>query len=201
MIAMIDYDAGNVASVSNALERLGIEHVITADHDVLDQARGVIFPGVGHAEAAMRSLIDKGLDQWLLQATKPVLGICVGLQLMFESSEESTIPTLGIFPGRLHKFDNTMMKVPHMGWNTFKEVKRHPLLIGLDASDYHYFVHSYYPPLGDVTLASCEYGVEFTAVAAHGNFMGIQYHPEKSGSAGATLLRNFCDIVYQPIAI
>jgi glutamine amidotransferase len=201
MIAMIDYDAGNVASVSNALTRLGVEHVITADHDVLDQSRGVIFPGVGHAEAAMRSLINKGLDQWLLQATKPVLGICVGLQLMFESSEESIIPTLGIFPGRLHKFDNTMMKVPHMGWNTFKEVKRHPLLISLDASDYHYFVHSYYPPLGGMTLASCEYGVEFTAVAAHGNFMGIQYHPEKSGSAGATLLRNFCDIVYQPIAI
>jgi len=201
MIAMIDYDAGNVASVSNALTRLGVEHVITADHHVLDDARGVIFPGVGHAEAAMRSLIDRGLDQWILQATKPVLGICVGLQLMFDSSEESTIPTLGIFPGHLNKFDSREMKVPHMGWNTFKEVKRHPLLIGLDTSDYHYFVHSFYPPLGDVTLASCDYGVEFTAVAAQGNFMGVQYHPEKSGAAGATLLRNFCDIVYQPIAI
>jgi imidazole glycerol-phosphate synthase subunit HisH len=201
MIAMIDYDAGNVASVSNALTRLGVEHVITSDHSVLDEARGVIFPGVGHAEAAMRSLIDRGLDQWILLANKPVLGICVGLQLMFESSEESTIPTLGIFPGHLKKFDSREMKVPHMGWNTFKEVKRHPLLIGLDASDYHYFVHSFYPPLGDVTLASCDYGVEFTAVAARGNFMGVQYHPEKSGAAGATLLRNFCDIVYQPIAI
>ncbi len=201
MIAMIDYDAGNVASVSNALSRLGVEHVITADHAVLDQARGVIFPGVGHAEAAMRSLIEKGLDRWIVQATKPVLGICVGLQLMYASSEESSIPTLGIFPGHLNRFDSSEMKVPHMGWNTFKEVRRHPLLIGLDTSDFHYFVHSYYPPLGDVTLASCEYGVEFTAVAARGNFMGVQYHPEKSGAAGSTLLRNFCDIVYQPIAI
>lgn len=201
MIAMIDYDAGNVASVSNALTRLGVEHVITADRNILDEARGVIFPGVGHAEAAMRSLIDRGLDHWLLQAQKPVLGICVGLQLMYESSEESSIPTLGIFPGRLRRFDSTELKVPHMGWNTFRDVKRHPLLIGLDASDYHYFVHSYYPPIGDVTLASCEYGVPFTAVAAEGNFMGVQYHPEKSGAAGATLLRNFCDIVYQPIAI
>jgi glutamine amidotransferase len=120
---------------------------------------------------------------------------------MYEGSEESTIPTLGIFPGSLRKFDSTEQKVPHMGWNTFSEVKRHPLLIGLDTTDYHYFVHSYYPPVGDVTLASCEYGVAFTAVAASGNFMGVQYHPEKSGAAGATLLRNFCDIVYQPIAI
>jgi imidazole glycerol-phosphate synthase subunit HisH len=201
MIAMIDYDAGNVASVSNALTRLGVEHVITADHKVLDDAHGVIFPGVGHAEAAMRSLIEKGLDRWIVQATKPVLGICVGLQLMYESSEESTIPTLGIFAGHLKKFNSTDMKVPHMGWNTFKDAKRHPLLIGLDTSDFHYFVHSFYPPLGDVTLATCEYGVEFTAVAADKNFMGVQYHPEKSGAAGATLLRNFCDIVYQPIAI
>lgn len=201
MIAMIDYDAGNVASVSNALSRLGVEHVITADHNMLDEARGVIFPGVGHAEAAMRSLMDRGLDRWLQQTEKPVLGICVGLQLMYESSEESSIPTLGIFPGRLRRFDSTELKVPHMGWNNFTDMKRHPLLIGLDSTDFHYFVHSYYPPIGDVTLASCEYGVPFTAVAAHGNFMGVQYHPEKSGAAGATLLRNFCDIVYQPIAI
>lgn len=201
MIAMIDYDAGNVASVSNALQRLGVEHEITADTTKLDAADGIIFPGVGHAEAAMRSLMERGLDTWLRQTKKPVLGICVGLQLLYESSEESEIPTLGIFKGRLQRFRGQGLKVPHMGWNRFASMKSHPLLIGLDASDYHYFVHSYYPPLGDETLATCEYGVPFTAVAARGNFMGVQYHPEKSGEAGARLLRNFIHIVYPPIAL
>jgi len=201
MIAMIDYDAGNVASVSNALNRLGVNHEITADTGKLDAADGIIFPGVGHAEAAMRSLMDRGLDSWLRQTTKPVLGICVGLQLLYESSAEAEIPTLGIFKGRLQRFRGEGLKVPHMGWNRFASMKAHPLLIGLDASDYHYFVHSYYPPIGDETLATCEYGVPFTAVAARGNFMGVQYHPEKSGEAGARLLRNFVDIVYPPLAI
>lgn len=201
MIAMIDYDAGNVASVSNALQRLGVAHEITADTSKLDAADGIIFPGVGHAEAAMRSLMDRGLDSWLRQTTKPVLGICVGLQLLYASSEESEIPTLGIFQGRLQRFRGQGLKVPHMGWNRFASMKAHPLLLGLDTSDYHYFVHSYYPPLGDETLATSEYGVAFTAVAARGNFMGVQYHPEKSGEAGARLLRNFVDIVYPPLAI
>jgi imidazole glycerol-phosphate synthase subunit HisH len=201
MIAMIDYDAGNVASVSNALNRLGVQHEITADTAKLDAADGIIFPGVGHAEAAMRSLMDRGLDTWLKQTKKPVLGICVGLQLLYESSEESQIPTLGIFRGRLQRFRGQGLKVPHMGWNRFASMKAHPLLIGLDASDYHYFVHSYYPPIGDETLATGEYGVAFTAVAARGNFMGVQYHPEKSGEAGAQLLRNFVDIVYPPLAL
>lgn len=201
MIAIIEYDAGNVASVSNALNRLGITHEITADHARLDAADGIIFPGVGHAESAMQSLMAHGLDTWIKQTKKPVLGICVGLQLMFESSEEAITSGLGLFPGRLKRFDSGVLKVPHMGWNRFKECDRHPLLIGLDTTDYHYFVHSYYPPVTDVTLATCEYGDEFTAVAAHDNFMGVQYHPEKSGAAGSILLRNFMNIVYQPIAV
>lgn len=200
MTALIDYDAGNIASVSNALDRLGAPHTVTADPAVLDAAHGIILPGVGHAGAAMKSLMAKGLDEWIRRTTKPFLGICVGLQLMYESSEEADVPTLGLFPGHLRKFEGPGLKVPHMGWSRFAECKRHPLLIGLDTGDFHYFVHSYYPPLGPETLATCEYGVPFTAVAARGNFMGVQYHPEKSGEAGSKLLRNFLDIVNPLIA-
>lgn len=201
MIAIIDYEAGNIASVSNAFERLGVDYLVTDRFDTLEAADGIVFPGVGHAEAAMRSLMQKGLDTWLKQCTKPVLGICVGLQLMYEWSEESELPGLGIFRGKLHRFDDTQVKVPHIGWNQFTQMKPHPLLIGLDTTDFNYFVHSYYPPLGEETLASCTYQVDFTAVAAKDQFMGVQYHPEKSGSAGALLLRNFLNLVHPPLAL
>lgn len=200
MIAILDYDAGNVASVEYALQRFGADYVISADHSVLDRADGIIFPGVGHAEAAMRSLIQRGLDRWLLQTTKPVLGICVGMQLMCASSEESTLPGLGIFPLHLRRFPAESGKVPHMGWNHFTACKAHPLLIGISQADYQYYVHSYYAPPGDDTLAVCQYGQPFTAALARNQYMGVQYHPEKSGTSGATLLRNFLNIVYPPIA-
>jgi len=201
MIAIINYEAGNIASVSHAFDRLGVAYKVTDRFEELEAAQGIVFPGVGHAEAAMRSLMQKGLDTWLKNCTKPVLGICVGLQLMYEWSEESELPGLGLFSGKLHRFDDSQVKVPHIGWNQFTQMKAHPLLIGLDTKDFHYFVHSYYPPLGEETLASCTYQVTFTAVAAKDHFMGVQYHPEKSGAAGALLLRNFIHIVNPPLAL
>lgn len=195
MIAIINYEAGNLASVSNALKRLDEPHVITDKSHELNQADGIIFPGVGHAEPAMKSLQKNGLDRWLKQTTKPVLGICLGMQLLFESSEEGDSKGLGIIPGRLKKFDSTKAKVPHMGWNTFKEIHAHPLVDCFGKEQYFYFVHSYYAPENDYTVATCNYIEEFSAVVCKDNFMGVQFHPEKSGQAGSLLLQNFLHLV------
>ncbi|MFW6347662.1 MAG: imidazole glycerol phosphate synthase subunit HisH [Cyclonatronaceae bacterium] len=194
MISIIDYRAGNTASVSNALERLGATYQITNDKAALEASDGIIFPGVGHAESAMQALRDTGLHTWLQETTKPVLGICLGMQLLYEFSEEGDTPTLGIVSGRLKKFDAARHKVPHMGWNTFKTLKSgaHPLLEGLRADDYFYYVHSYYAPVTAETLAASRYaGSDFACIVARNNFAGVQFHPEKSGRAGSLLLRNF----------
>lgn len=195
MIAIINYEAGNLASVSNALKRLDQPHLITAQQEELDQADGIIFPGVGHAEPAMKSLQSNGLDQWLTNTSKPVLGICLGMQLLYESSEEGNMKGLGVLPGRLKKFDSSKKKVPHMGWNTFSDQTAHPLLNGLGAEQYFYYVHSYYAPQNQYTVASCNYITNFTAIACKDNFMGVQFHPEKSGQAGSLLLRNFLKMI------
>lgn len=195
MIAIINYEAGNLASVSNALKRLDVPHTITNRTDELEAARAVIFPGVGHAAPAMESLRQNELDGWLKETQKPVLGICLGMQLFYESSEEGDAEGLGIIPGRLKKFDSSQHKVPHMGWNTFSEVASHPLLKGFDTKQYFYYVHSYYAPQNEFTTAGCHYINEFTSVVCRDNFMGVQFHPEKSGDAGARLLQNFIQIV------
>jgi len=199
MIAIIDYKAGNLASVSNAFSRLETEHQITNNTKDLDQADGVIFPGVGHASAAMKSLRENNLVEWLRQTTKPVLGVCLGMQLLFESTDEGPCDTLGIVPGHLKKFDEQQGKVPHMGWNTVKNLKSHPLLTGISANNYFYYVHSYYAPVNKYTVGTCEYISEFTSVVVKDNYYGVQFHPEKSGDIGARLLQNFLDIVHQPI--
>lgn len=196
MIAIINYDAGNLASVSNALKRLDEPHLITNDEHELDQADGIIFPGVGHAEPAMQSLRKNKLDQWLKNTKKPVLGICLGMQLFYDSSEEGDSQGLGIIPGRLKKFDPSTKKVPHMGWNTFEKQQDHPLVENLENDQYFYFVHSYYAPVNKFTVASCDYGENFTAVVCRDNFMGVQFHPEKSGKAGGLLLQNFLHYVH-----
>lgn len=193
MIAVINYKAGNLASVSNALNRLGAEHVITHRIDELDRADAVIFPGVGHAQSAMKSLHENNLTDWLKQTKKPLLGICLGMQLFFESSDEGDTECLGIIPGRLRLFSGTKVKVPHMGWNQFSNLDSHPLLTGITSEDYFYYVHSYYAPLTDFTTASCTYGSEFSSVVARDNFAGVQFHPEKSGANGVRLLQNFLD--------
>lgn len=191
MIGIIKYQAGNLASVSNALERLDAEYNISDDKKVLDKSDAIIFPGVGHAAAAMDDLKLRGLDTWLKKSEKPVLGICLGMQLFFDSSEEGDTTTLGIIPGRLKKFDASTGKVPHMGWNNTVPEAGHPLLQDIDANHFFYFVHSYYAPCDDYTLASCSYTQDFAAIVAKDNFLGVQFHPEKSGEAGAVLLRNF----------
>ncbi len=198
MIAIIDYKAGNLASVSNALTRIGAQHVITNKTSELDAADKIIFPGVGHAWAAMEALREHDLDIWLRTTRKPVLGICLGMQLLYESSEEGgDTDGLGLLPGRLKRFDPAVGKVPHMGWNT---VDCGPLAVDREddlRSTTHglpsyYFVHSYYAPITPETTGISDYnGQRFAASVKRGNFEGVQFHPEKSGSVGETLLREF----------
>ena len=195
MIGIIKYQAGNLTSVSNALKRLEADHFTSDDPDELEKADGIIFPGVGHAGAAMDDLRSRDLDVWLKNTTKPVLGICLGMQLLYESSEEGDSNTLGLIPGRLKKFDSSKAKVPHMGWNQFEPRLDHPLLKGIDHEQFLYYVHGYYAPANDHTIATCKYIKDFAAVVAKDNFMGVQFHPEKSGSVGSLLLQNFLDMV------
>lgn len=197
MIALIKYKAGNIASVSNALDRLGADYFLAETPEQLDKADGVIFPGVGHAWSAMESLKENGIDEWLKQTKKPVLGICVGMQLLFESSSEGNTKGLGVIPGSLVKFDENKAKVPHMGWNTFSKNEEHPLLNGIEENEFLYFVHSYYAPDNEFSVASCDYINPFIAVVAKDNYFGVQFHPEKSGTTGAKILKNFLDYVYQ----
>ena len=192
MIAILDYKAGNIASVSNALTRLGVEFIVTDDVEQLDAASGIIFPGVGHAYSAMNALKEKNLDQWLKQTDKQVLGICLGMQLLFDFSVEGKTNCLGLISGNLEKFDDKLDKVPHMGWNTISLDKSTFLTEGLTKDDYFYFVHSYFAPKVSDTVASCTYaGAEFSAAVSKDNFHGVQFHPEKSGKSGTKILVNF----------
>ena len=195
MIAIINYEAGNLASVSNALERLQADFIVTDSIEELNKADAVIFPGVGHAAPAMKSLQKNGLDQWLKHTKKPVLGICLGMQLLFESSEEGASKGLGIIPGKLKKFDSSKDKVPHMGWNTFTEVGDHPLVKSFSDQHYFYYVHSFYAPVNEYTVAASHYINDFAAVVAKDNFWGVQFHPEKSSDAGSLLLQNFVEMI------
>lgn len=194
-IAVIEYKAGNLASVANALKRIDADFLITNNHNELQSADGIIFPGVGHAQAAMESVLELHLHEFLTTTKKPLLGICVGMQLLFDSTEESTIPTLGLISGRLKKFDSSCDKVPHMGWNRHQILENHPLLAGLDATSWFYYVHSYYAPVVAETLASCEYSLPFTGIVAKGNVMGCQFHPEKSAESGERFLKNFIGLI------
>jgi glutamine amidotransferase len=196
MIAIIKYKAGNIASVSNALDRLGAHYYFAQTPQELDGAKAVIFPGVGHAKAAMESLCELGIDTWLKNTEKPVLGICVGMQLLYEGSSEGDTQGLGVIPGTLKKFQSETEKVPHMGWNTISHLKDHHLIHGIESKKHVYFVHSFYAPVSEHTIASCNYINPFSAAVAKDNFMGVQFHPEKSGSIGSKVLQNFLDLVY-----
>lgn len=193
-IAIIDYNAGNTCSVQFALERLGIKAILTNDPAVLKTADKVIFPGVGAAGVTMQFLKAQGLDQVIKDLKQPVLGICLGMQLMCAFSEEGDVETLGIFPQRVKAFDATKgLKVPHMGWNTLS-CQSVALLDGVKDLDYAYFVHSYYAELSPYTIASCNYGLPFSAALQKDNFYATQFHPEKSGSVGEQILKNFLSI-------
>lgn len=192
MIAIIKYNAGNIKSVQNALSREGYESVITNDPEVLLKAEKVIFPGVGEAGSAMKYLKERGLDKVISSLEQPVLGICLGLQLLCSFSEEANTECLGIFDAKVKKFPASD-KVPHMGWNNFLE-KKGRLFNGISASDNVYFVHSYYAEITDSTIATCDYILPFSAAMQKNNFYATQFHPEKSAVTGAAILNNFLEI-------
>lgn len=191
-VAIVKYNAGNIRSVDYALRRLGVEPVITADAAVLRRADKVIFPGVGEAGTTMRHLRAEGLDSLILSLRQPVLGICLGMQLMCRHSEEGNVDCLGIFDAEVKRFVAARHedKVPHMGWNTVSLVSG-DLFRGFDKPEYVYFVHSYYVPLHPFTAAQADYIQPFSAALQRDNFYATQFHPEKSGNVGERILRNF----------
>ena len=192
MTAIIDYDAGNIKSVTNALERLGSSYVLSSDPKVILEADRVILPGVGNCAEAMASLESKGLVEVIKSIRKPVLGICVGLQVLCRDSEEGNAQCIGIFDSHVRRFPNDPdAKVPHVGWNSIGNMDS-KLLKGLERGSNVYFVHSYYPTLCPDTIATCRHGATFfSAALKYENFYGTQFHPEKSGSVGEKILENF----------
>ena len=195
---IIDYDAGNLRSVQRACAEVGLSAYISADPAEVRDADRVIFPGVGAAGSAMKSLTRAGLDRALkdvLAAGRPVLGICLGLQISFDHSEENDQHTLGLLPGNVRRFhfDRRDLKIPHMGWDEVRVVKPHPLLVDVVPGDEFYFVHAYYPSPADPALvyAVTDYELEFSSAVGRGNYFATQFHPEKSGRVGLALLARF----------
>ena len=220
MIAIVNYDTGNICSVTNALKRVGCtDWVYTDDKEILMKADKVLLPGVGEASTAMAKLAERGLDTFIPTLTQPVLGICVGTQLMCQSSEEGNVECMGIFRTKVKKFQthpnppceggdsgfavqNTLPyregwggspKVPHMGWNQIADL-RTPLFKGIDEGAYIYYVHSFYPELCADTIATTRYINAFSGALGRDNFFGTQFHPEKSGAVGAQIIKNFLEL-------
>lgn len=189
MVAIIDYDAGNVRSLQFALERLGVESVLTADSEVIKTAEKVIFPGQGAAGSAMEKLQQTGLDQLIPNLQQPVLGICLGMQLLCDATEEGHVKGLGIVSGKVIRFSD-QVKVPQMGWNTISKLQT-TLFKGIKEEDFMYLVHSYYVPLLPETIAQSDYDGAYSVALQKDNFYGVQFHPEKSSTAGSQLLQNF----------
>ena len=191
MIAIIDYKMGNLRSVENALKRLGAEFCVTADPAVIRAADKVLLPGVGNAAEAMHNLREAGLVEVIRSLRRPVLGICVGMQVMCRHSEEGDVECLNIFDSRVKRFTPAPdLKVPHMGWNQIGNLET-KLFKGLEGGSYVYFVHSYYPELCPDTIATSRHGVMVSAALKYENFYGTQFHPEKSGDVGERIIENF----------
>ena len=220
MIAIIDYSTGNLRSVQNALARLGAESIVTSNHQEILSADRVLIPGVGHAAAAMANLQERGLDKLIPTLTMPVLGICIGMQLMCRHSQEGDVKCLSLFNADVKKFTMPDLKVPHMGWNrvwraenglpvgeqiksleqeqkieSLEQIKNvDALFTNIQDGAYFYYVHSYAPTLCEHTIATTNYGVDFSGALSNGNFFGTQFHPEKSGDVGEMLLKNFLEM-------
>ncbi|MBX7094955.1 MAG: imidazole glycerol phosphate synthase subunit HisH [Flavobacteriales bacterium] len=192
-IAVIDYGSGNVQSVLFALERIGAKGNLTADPELIQSADRVIFPGVGEASSAMEILKSRGLDQVIPSLKQPVLGICLGMQLLCESSEEGNTTCLGVFPHRVMRFPAAAEKVPHVGWNSISSYSD-TLYAGLNEHEFVYYVHSYFAETGLCTSAITDYILPFSASLKRNNFHAVQFHPEKSGRAGERMLQNFLSI-------
>jgi glutamine amidotransferase len=191
-IAIIDYSAGNIKSIQFALNRLGFEGILTSNPNEIQSAAKVIFPGVGEASSAMKKLKNSGLNELIPTLKQPVLGICLGMQLMCNHTEEGNTNGLGIFDTNVVQFSN-QVKVPHMGWNTIYNLQS-PLFQGINENEYLYLVHSYYAPLSENTIAMTNYELQYSSALQLNNFYGVQFHPEKSGLVGEKLLQNFLNL-------
>jgi glutamine amidotransferase len=198
-IVIIDTGCANVSSVKFAVERLGYQVSISREPSVVLSADKLFLPGVGTATEAMKNLSERGLIELVKQVEKPLLGICLGMQLLgtlsqekgSKASEEEAVPCLGLCPGEVRLMDTGELPLPHMGWNTVSATPGNPLFQGIEAGEYFYFVHSYAMPAGESTIAQCDYGKPFSAAIQNGNYYGVQFHPERSGKAGARLIENF----------
>lgn len=194
-VVLVDAGGTNIGSVRYALQRLGVDASLTSDAATIRAADKVILPGVGAAGPGMARLQELGLVELMRSLTQPVLGVCLGMQLLCERSEEGDTACLGVIPAVVKRFiEQPGLRVPHMGWNRLQRRGAHGLLDGLSEGDWAYFVHSYAVPVGDYALATTDYGGEFASVIARGNFHGMQFHPERSAKVGARLLKNFLEL-------
>lgn len=193
-VVLVDGGGTNIGSVRFAFERLGVFAELSSDAHRIRAASHVILPGVGAAGPGMAKLHKSGLVDVLRELKQPLLGVCLGMQLLYERSEEGDTECLGLLPGSVRKFTDTKLRVPHMGWNLVNAQKHDPLLAGIGAEPYAYFVHSYAAPTSDDTLAACSYGGDFAAIVRRGNVCGMQFHPERSAAVGARLLANFLEL-------
>ncbi|HNT30101.1 MAG TPA: imidazole glycerol phosphate synthase subunit HisH [bacterium] len=194
MIAIIDYGSGNIASLTNALGRLGVASTVTADPKVIVRAQGVIFPGQGRAGSAMQALRATGLNELIPTLTQPFLGICLGMQLLTWFTEEDETKGLGIIEAACYRFPSTLT-VPQVGWNSIRIVRECPILIDIAEGSYFYFVHSYYAyDRSSSLVATTSYGLDYASIVQKDNFFGVQFHPEKSGESGMQLLHNFVSL-------
>jgi len=195
---IVNTGCANISSVKFAIERLDFEVTITDDIELIKAADKIILPGVGSAKHAMKNIISKGLVSTLQNLTQPVLGFCLGMQLMTRSSTETnendTIDCLGLIPTLVEPLKAEGLRLPHMGWNTLTTVSEHPVFKGINIGDYFYFVHSFAAPVSEYTIASCEYGNAFSAAVAKDNFIGCQFHPERSGKLGSKIIENFLNL-------
>jgi glutamine amidotransferase len=194
MIAIINYGAGNLLSVKNTINDYSNDVIITNNLDDLEKAEKIILPGVGEASFAMNSLKKLNIVSFLQNTRKPVLGICLGLQLMCSFSEEGNVECLNIFPNIVKKFDDKHLKVPHMGWNQVSIIKNSLLLKDIENNSYFYFANSYYAEMNDYTVAKTSYQIDFSAILQKDNYFGIQFHPEKSSKIGSKIIRNFIEL-------
>ena len=192
-VAIVKYNAGNIESVKNALNRLEIEPIISDDAETLQTADKVIFPGVGEASTAMNYLCERNLDQVIKSLKQPVLGICLGMQLLCDYSDENSTKCFGVLPYKVRQFSAENLKVPQIGWNNIFDLKG-KMFQNIPENSYVYFVHGFYVENGTETIANCEYGIAYSAAIEHKNFYAVQFHPEKSGEIGAKILENFITI-------
>ncbi|GHG02746.1 imidazole glycerol phosphate synthase subunit HisH [Thalassotalea marina] len=197
-IVIVDTGCANLASVQFAVNKLGYEALVSDDKSLIASADKVILPGVGSAKHAMDNINSKGLVTTLQQLTQPTLGFCLGMQLMASSSAESNteenVACLGLIPTEVTPLKAGNLRLPHMGWNTLASVSDHPVFAGIKPGDYFYFVHSFAAPISDYTVASCDYGSEFSAAIAKDNFIGCQFHPERSSKLGSRIIQNFLEM-------